>query len=209
MSPGASCDARSAAAPCEARKSGLALRQGESFSFSSGAGEWYAPATMSDPTLSQALAAFESFLRTERLKMTGQRRHMVRAALETNGHFTAEELYQRLVREGEQVSMATVYRGLRLLEDAGIVEGHDFADGQRRYERALKREHHDHMVCVDCRAVVEFQNDEIERQQQMVAEKHGFEIEAHDLTLYVRCKAWRENQRCERRAERERRLGER
>jgi Fur family ferric uptake transcriptional regulator len=164
---------------------------------------------MADPTLSQALAAFEKFLRTERLKMTGQRRHMVRAALETRGHFTAEELYQRLVHEGEQVSMATVYRGLRLLEDSGIVEGHDFADGQRRYERALKRDHHDHMVCVDCRSVIEFQNDEIERQQQLAAEEHGFDIEAHDLTLYVRCKDWRKKGQCARRDARDERLAER
>ena len=161
---------------------------------------------MSDPTFDSAIATFEQYLRLERLKMTGQRRHMVRAALDQKGHFTAEELYQRLVQGGEQVSMATVYRGLRLLEDAGIVEGHDFADGQRRYERALTREHHDHMVCVDCRAVVEFQNAEIERQQRKVSEDHGFEIDAHDLTLYVRCKAWREKGECERRSARERRF---
>jgi len=158
---------------------------------------------MPDPTLDQALQAFEAFLRAERLKMTGQRRNMVRAALEQEGHFTAEELYRRLVRDGEQVSMATVYRGLRLLEEAGIVEGHDFADGQRRYERALKREHHDHMVCIDCREVLEFENEEIERQQHKVAEDEGFEIEAHELTLYVRCKAWREKGECERRRKRE------
>jgi Fur family ferric uptake transcriptional regulator len=158
---------------------------------------------MADPTLDQALAAFEEFLRSERLKMTGQRRQMVRAALEQHGHFTAEELYQRLVIEGEAVSMATVYRGLRLLEDAGIVEGHDFADGQRRYERALQREHHDHMVCVDCRAVVEFQSTEIEAIQTSIAAANNFEIEDHNLTLYVHCKAWRDGGVCARREERE------
>lgn len=158
---------------------------------------------MADPTLEQALSAFEEFLRSERLKMTGQRRQMVRAALAQHGHFTAEELYQRLVTEGEAVSMATVYRGLRLLEDAGIVEGHDFADGQRRYERSLQREHHDHMVCVDCRAVVEFQSTEIEAIQSRIAEENGFEIEEHNLTLYVRCKAWRDRGSCPRREGRE------
>ncbi len=154
---------------------------------------------MADTQLDHALSVFEEFLRAERLKMTGQRRNMVRAALDQRGHFTAEELYQRLVGEGESVSMATVYRGLRLLEESGIVEGHDFADGQRRYEQALKREHHDHMVCVDCRKVFEFQNTEIERQQRQVATDSGFEIEDHTLTLYVKCRDWREKGECERR----------
>ncbi len=159
---------------------------------------------MDDPSLQQAVATFEEFLRAERLKMTGQRRQMVRAALDQRGHFTAEELYQRLVREGESVSMATVYRGLRLLEDAGIVEGHDFADGQRRYERALQVEHHDHMVCVDCREVIEFRSEEIEKIQKGIAEEQGFDIEEHNLTLYVACRNWRKTGRCARREERER-----
>ena len=159
---------------------------------------------MDEPTLHQALATFEEFLRAERLKMTGQRRQMVRAALDQRGHFTAEELYQRLVREGESVSMATVYRGLRLLEDAGIVEGHDFADGQRRYERALQVEHHDHMVCVDCRAVLEFRSEEIEQIQERIVDEQDFELEEHNLTLYVACRKWRKTGKCERRDERER-----
>jgi Fur family ferric uptake transcriptional regulator len=163
---------------------------------------------MADPTFEHALAAFEGFLRTQRLKMTGQRRNMVRAALDQRGHFTAEELHQRLVGEGEQVSMATVYRALRLLEDAGIVAGHDFADGQRRYERALKRDHHDHMVCVDCRTVIEFSDVEIERLQERAAKTHGFEIDEHNLTLYVRCREWREKGRCTRREDRSHRSRE-
>ncbi|MFV1959754.1 MAG: Fur family transcriptional regulator [Planctomycetota bacterium] len=161
---------------------------------------------VADSSLDHALQVFETYLRTERLKMTGQRRNMVKAALSHPGHFTAEDLYQRLFDGGDPVSMATVYRGLRLLEEAGIVGGHDFADGQRRYEQALKREHHDHLVCVDCRAVFEFQNREIERQQRAVAVGHGFEIEAHDLTLYGRCKAWRETSYCVHREERERKM---
>ncbi len=162
---------------------------------------------MADPTFDHALGLFGQFLRADGLKMTDQRRQMVRAALDQKGHFTAEDLYQRLIDEGETVSMATVYRGLRLLEEAGILEGHDFADGQRRYERALKREHHDHMVCVDCRAVIEFRNEEIERQQEKVAEQEGFEIEGHNLTLYVRCRQFRDSGSCRRRDEREKRPG--
>jgi Fur family ferric uptake transcriptional regulator len=162
---------------------------------------------MARATVDEALEVFEGFLRGKRLKMTDQRRHMVRAALEHRGHFTAEDLHRRLVTEGEAVSMATVYRGLRLLEEAAIVLGHDFADGQRRFEGGLKREHHDHMVCVECRAVVEFQDPRIEELQEEAAHVHGFRIVDHTLTLYVACDEWRDTGRCQRREERARRRG--
>ncbi len=153
-----------------------------------------------DPAiLDQALDAFAAFLRSKRLKATEQRRTLVRAALEQPGHFTAENLHRAMVREGERVSLATVYRGLSLLEEAGLLEGHDFADGLRRYERALDREHHDHMICVDCRAVVEFQNPQIERLQEAVVKEHGFALHDHSLTLFVTCPGWRERKACERR----------
>lgn len=160
---------------------------------------------LSDDELQQAVSAFEEFLRGKRLKMTEQRRHMVRAALEKRGHFTAEDLHRKLGGEGDPVSMATVYRGLALLEAAALLEGHDFADGQRRYERALDRAHHDHMICVDCRAVIEFTDDRIEQLQDQAAAQHGFTIEDHSLTLFVRCRSLQEKGDCERRAERQER----
>ncbi len=159
--------------------------------------------TISEDTIEDALRGFEDFLRTKRLKMTEQRRTMVRKALSRAGHFTAEDLHRRLSRDGESVSMATVYRGLALLEEADLLQGHDFADGLRRYERALDREHHDHMICLDCRAVVEFTNQEIERLQQKVVTDHGFTMNDHALTLYVRCNTWAKSGACDRRSKRE------
>lgn len=153
--------------------------------------------------IAAALTAFEVFLRDRRLKMTEQRRTMVRVVLEKRGHFTADELFRKLVSDGESVSMATVYRALALLEEGGVVEGHDFADGQRRYERALDREHHDHMICVDCRAVIEFTNEQIERLQDDVAKAHGFTLKDHSLQLFVKCNDWQTNGACERRSRRE------
>lgn len=150
-----------------------------------------------------AVTAFEVFLRSRRLKMTEQRRTMVRVVLDKRGHFTADELYRKLLADGESVSMATVYRALALLEEGGVVEGHDFADGQRRYEAALDREHHDHMICVDCRAVIEFTNEAIERLQEEVAVENGFTLKDHSLQLFVRCNEWHENAACERRTQRE------
>ena len=157
----------------------------------------------SDDVLESALQIFEEYLRARRLKMTDQRRTMVRAAMEQQGHFTAEELHRTLANDGDAVSLATVYRGLAVLEEASLVEGHDFADGMRRYERAIDREHHDHMVCVDCRAVIEFTNDRIEQLQQEVVEDHGFTMQDHSLTLFVHCKAWEQRGACDRRDERE------
>lgn len=161
------------------------------------------PVGLTEEQISDALAQFEGFLRGKRLKMTDQRRTMVRVALDKRGHFTADELYRRLGQLGESVSMATVYRGLALLEEADVLEGHDFADGQRRYERAMDREHHDHMVCTDCRAVVEFTNRRIEELQEEVVRDHGFTMRDHSLTLFVSCDELRDTGACERREARD------
>jgi Fur family ferric uptake transcriptional regulator len=150
----------------------------------------------SDPV---ALERLEAYLREQGLKMTEQRRRMLDAALGQPGHFSADELHARLRSQGPHPSLATVYRSLLVLEDAGILEGHDFDDGQRRYERRLAREHHDHMVCTDCRLVFEFQNDAIERLQKKVAAEHAFRIREHHLTLYVACDELAAKGRCARR----------
>lgn len=147
----------------------------------------------------KALERLEAYLRQQGLKMTAQRRRMVEIVLAQPGHFSADDLHARLRQQGEHLSLATVYRSLQVLEAAGILEGHDFDDGQRRYERLLERAHHDHMVCIDCRLVVEFQNDAIERLQEKVASAHQFRIREHHLTLYVACEQLAQRGRCERR----------
>lgn len=145
-----------------------------------------------------ALDVFETFLRKKSLKVTDQRRTMLRMALAHEGHFTADDVHGQLRREGESVSLSTVYRALALLEDAGILEGHDFADGQRRYERALTREHHDHLICLECRAVVEFQNPAIEDLQEQVLADHGFKMVHHALTIFASCETLRTEGTCPR-----------
>lgn len=157
--------------------------------------------SISQDTVEEALLAFEDFLRRKKLKMTEQRRTMIQTALSQAGHFTAEDLYRNLGKAGDSVSMATVYRGLALLEEAHLLEGHDFDDGQRRYERLLAREHHDHMICLDCRAVLEFQDDEIEQLQVQAAERHGFQLADHRLVLYVHCPEGDKPDKCGRREE--------
>jgi Fur family ferric uptake transcriptional regulator len=158
-----------------------------------------ADATVQD----HALEIFETFLRTKGLKMTGQRRTLVKTALRQEGHFTADDFHERLRGAGERISLATVYRALNLLEESGILEGHDFEDGQRRYERRLRREHHDHLICLDCRAVVEFQNPRIEELQDEVLAQHGFDMVHHVMTIFASCQALRRTGRCDRRLERD------
>ncbi|GAB2997292.1 transcriptional repressor [Arenimonas maotaiensis] len=100
-------------------------------------------------------------------------------------HLSAEDLYRRLMADGEDIGLATVYRVLTQFEAAGLVEKHNFEGGTAVYE--LDRgQHHDHMVCVETGKVIEFANAEIEALQKRIAAEHGYEIEDHSLVLYVR-----------------------
>jgi len=102
-------------------------------------------------------------------------------------HLSAEDVYKQLMEAGEDVGLATVYRVLTQFETAGLVERHNFDGGHSVFE--LERgEHHDHMVCVETGQVVEFHDDDIERIQLAIADKHGFELTGHSLVLYVKPK---------------------
>ena len=102
-------------------------------------------------------------------------------------HLSAEDLYRRLLADGEDIGLATVYRVLTQFEAAGLVEKHNFEGGTAVYE--LDRgQHHDHRVCVETGKVIEFSNAEIERLQKQIAAEHGYDIEDHSLVLYVRPK---------------------
>ena len=100
-------------------------------------------------------------------------------------HMTADDIYRELVRGGEDIGLATVYRVLGQFEAAGLVEKHNFEGGQAFYELD-SGEHHDHMVCVETGKVIEFVSEEIEELQKKIAADHGFEIEDHNLVIYVR-----------------------
>ncbi|WP_439134857.1 ferric iron uptake transcriptional regulator [Pseudomaricurvus sp.] len=103
-------------------------------------------------------------------------------------HLSAEDVYKQLMEADEDVGLATVYRVLTQFETAGLVERHNFDGGHSVFE--LDRgDHHDHMVCVETGKVIEFHNDEIEKLQVAIAEKHGYDITGHSLVLYVKPKA--------------------
>ena len=127
-------------------------------------------------------------LRKAGLKVTHPRMRILHLFEDsTERHLTAEDIYKQLLAGEEDIGLATVYRVLTQFEAAGIVVKHNFESGQAVYE--LDRgQHHDHMIDVDTGSVIEFVNEDIERLQHDIAEKHGFVIEDHNLVLYVRKK---------------------
>jgi Fur family ferric uptake transcriptional regulator len=117
------------------------------------------------------------------LRMTGQRRVIARVLAEAEDHPDAEELHRRAAAIDPHISIATVYRTVRLLEESGILERHDFRDGRSRYEE-VPDEHHDHLIDVQTGRVIEFHDDQIEELQRLVAEKLGYRLVDHRLELY-------------------------
>ncbi|HVP84640.1 MAG TPA: Fur family transcriptional regulator [Rhizomicrobium sp.] len=117
------------------------------------------------------------------LRMTEQRRVIARVLSDASDHPDAEELYRRASAVDPHISIATVYRTVKLFEDAGILERHDFRDGRSRYEE-IPESHHDHLIDVQSGRVVEFRNEDIEKLQRLIAEELGFELVDHRLELY-------------------------
>jgi len=117
------------------------------------------------------------------MKMTEQRRIIARVLSAANDHPDVEEVYKRASKLDPKISIATVYRTVRLFEEANIVERHDFGDGRSRYEEATE-EHHDHLIDIQSGKVIEFQNQEIEDLQEKIAKKHGMKLVGHRLELY-------------------------
>lgn len=125
-------------------------------------------------------------LRKVGLKVTQPRKRIL-DLLEARGnkHVTADDIYRILMKAGEDIGLATVYRVLNQFEAAGLVVKHNFEGGQAYYELD-SGDHHDHMVCVETGKVIEFSNTEIERLQAEIAAEHGYDIEDHSLVIYVR-----------------------
>lgn len=117
------------------------------------------------------------------LRMTDQRRVIARVLAEAHDHPDVEELYRRASAVDDNISIATVYRTVRLFEEAGILERHDFRDGRARYEE-VPESHHDHLIDMKSGKVIEFMNEEIETLQREVARKLGFKLVDHRLELY-------------------------
>jgi len=121
------------------------------------------------------------------LKVTKERSAILRAFMEAERHVTAEELYRMMKEKHSSIGLATIYRTLNLFCECGLAEQRQFGDGHARYELTYNVNHHDHLVCTQCKKIIEFENMDIEKLQEKVAKAHRFTIYSHKLELYGLC----------------------
>lgn len=122
------------------------------------------------------------------LKFTRQRELIAEVFFQAEGHLNAEEVLERVRKEQPQVSLATVYRTMKLLTECGLAESHRFGERQTLYEPAPEEDdHHDHIICTDCGKITEFYDQRIEALQERIAEKRGFVVTHHRMELYAEC----------------------
>jgi len=117
------------------------------------------------------------------MRMTEQRKVIARVLSAADDHPDVEEVFERASNKDPHISLSTVYRTVRLFEESGILERHDFGEGRARYEQVTS-DHHDHLIDIKSGKVIEFMNEEIETLQQGIAREHGFKIVGHKLELY-------------------------
>ena len=131
------------------------------------------------------LKALAAYLEKNHLKQTKQRELILQTFLAAKRHVTSEDLYQAVRAEHPNIGYTTVYRTMKLLVEAGLATERHFDDGITRYE--IEHEHHDHLVCIKCGKIQEFECEMIERTQQEIADRYGFEILRHRHELYGHC----------------------
>jgi len=128
-------------------------------------------------------ANIEKRCKQKGVKLTDQRKLIAQIMSDAHDHPNVDELYKRVSKIDSKISIATVYRTVKLFEEAGILTRHDFKGGKARYEE-LPDNHHDHLIDVQSGEIVEFVNEEIEKLQETVAEKLGYQLLDHKLELY-------------------------
>ncbi len=136
----------------------------------------------------ERLDHLRSYVAQNGLKFTRQRELIADVFFKTGGHLKVEDLLEQVRAEDPQVSLATVYRTMKLLTDCGLAEPHRFHDGHVRYEPSEgDDEHHDHLICTECGRIVEFFNPALEELQERIAADHGFTVHTHRMELYGAC----------------------
>ena len=148
----------------------------------------------------EALIAVESSKRLARLggsekglKSTRQRDIIVTEFLKQEDHITSEDLYRKVSRRHKEIGHTTVYRTLKLLAESGLATERIFADHLTRYEPVSAGEHHDHLICINCGSITEFENPKLERMQEKIASDFGFSIVDHKMEFYGYCRECNRN----------------
>ena len=140
-----------------------------------------------------------AYMEKKGLRSTEQRRLIVETFFGAHAHITSEELLAQVRAQDPRVGYATVYRTLKLLAECGVANERRFEDGITRYEIANEGEHHDHLICLECNTIEEFEEPGIERLQEEVARRYGFEVRTHKHELYGICKKCRAAKKVDRR----------
>ena len=145
---------------------------------------------MTEPEYKNAHTRLTNYMRSRGLKLTRQRELILRTFLTGRRHIAVDDLLRQARQDDPRVGHATVYRTMKLFVDAGIAHERNFSDGAAQYEPAApnQHEHHDHLICTSCGRIVEFENEEIELLQEIVATRHGFTLTDHRMELYGVCK---------------------
>jgi Fur family ferric uptake transcriptional regulator len=148
-----------------------------------------------EPTeLQHFRAMLQAYMAKKGLRSTDQRRLIVETFFRAENHVSIEELLAQVRAKDARVGYATVYRTLKLLTECGVANERRFGDGLTRYELADDATHHDHLICLECGDIVEFEEPRVEALQEKVARKYGFELRSHKHELYgfcPRCRAGR------------------
>jgi len=137
--------------------------------------------------LRQAIQSFSRYLVAKKLKLTKERKAVLREMFQNPGHLEAEELLYKLRRKKRGASRATVYRTLELLVECGMVRKVDLGHGHSHYELVLDHPHHEHMICLDCGRVIEFSDQAIEDALLKLCKKNGFQHTSHRFQIFGYC----------------------
>ncbi|HLC18364.1 MAG TPA: transcriptional repressor [Thermodesulfobacteriota bacterium] len=137
--------------------------------------------------VSKKMETLKSYIDSKGLKSTSQRDFIAETFFKSNTHISLDELLKKVKRKTPNIGYATVYRTMKLLTEGGLAISRQFGDGQTRYENLPEDGHHDHLICIKCSRITEFQNQRIEQLQSETAKKHGFTVINHKLELYGYC----------------------
>jgi Fur family ferric uptake transcriptional regulator len=141
----------------------------------------------------RATEKFETFVRKHKGRLTPQRQFIVREFLELNGHYGIDELHQHLRSKGQIINPSTIFRTLKLLVQAGVAVERQFANGNTKFD--VNVAHHDHLICLTCGKIVEFDSPKLEDIQMRIVRSHGFEMEYHKHEIYGYCSGCRKEKK--------------
>jgi Fur family transcriptional regulator, ferric uptake regulator len=142
---------------------------------------------------------FKTRISEEGLKATKQREEILNIFLNSSGHKSLAQIYAQVAKTNPRIGYVTVYRTLKLLTQLGLATRRKFEDGETRYEPASEGSHHDHLICLDCGKIIEFEDPTLEALQKGIAQRYRFKISHHLMELYGRCEECRQKEKTGRR----------